>query len=277
MTFRKKIEEQGQKIWLLARLAPLCIGLNGPTLAAGPVAKKHPEIEYASPDQSVWTTRIKEDGEPDNPLAGLATALFDQAGIPWHSKSYPASRLFSYLRNGTVHFSILVKAPVLRDCCLFSKKALTTVEIRAYRRAGTAPLKTKEDLAGKQVITIRGYSYGGLIDFLNDERNRVTNNVTPAHHSAFRMLENGRADYVIDYGGPADEVLTAEPIDGLVFDLLSRQDVHLVLSKSYPDAKRVMEQLEAIAATLNIDGIPRRESAGEKKASAAPAKARQAK
>lgn len=240
----------------LTGLALLCTGLNAPVLAA------NPEIEYASPDQSVWTTRVKEGGEPDNPLLRVAGALFTKAGIPWHGKSYPAARLFTYLQDGTAQFSMLVRVPVLQDCCLFSKKPVTTAEIRAYRRTGTAPIKVKEDLAGKSVITIRGYSYGGLINFLADERNHVTNHVTQAHASAFKMLESGRADYVIDYAGPANEVLAAEPIAGMSFDVLTHQEVYLVLSRTYPDAQGVMDRLEAIVATLDVEGLIANEATG---------------
>lgn len=261
----RESEDQRQRICLLAQMFVLGFALSGAVLAAEPTARKYPEIEYASPDQSIWTTKIKNNGEPDNPLSHVAAALFGRAGIPWHSKSYPASRLFAYLLNGTAQFSMLVKVPALQDCCLFSRKAITTAEIRAYRRAGTAPVKGKEDLIGKQVITIRGYSYGGLINFLTDERNRIANNVTQAHASAFRMLENGRADYVIDYGGPANEVLSAEPVDGVAFDVLSRQDIHLVLSKTYPDAQNVMERLEAIVATLDVEAMLGHDAAGGKK------------
>lgn len=223
--------------------------------AADVMAPKYPEIEYASPDQSVWTTRLTAQGEPDNPLLQVAELLFARAGIPWHGKPYPASRLFRYLQNGTAQFSMLVKAPALQECCLFSRKPIAVAEIRAYRRVSSSPVRNVEGLAGKQVITIRGYSYGGIISFISDPAHRVTNNVTDSHASAFRMLDNGRADYVIDYAGPAAEVLAAERIEGMVYDVLSRQDVHLVLSKSYPDAQEVMQRLEAIAETLDVEGM----------------------
>lgn len=236
----------------------LCFGLNAASLAAGP------EIEYASPDQSVWTTKIKENGEPDNPLLRVTSVLFSKADIPWHGKSYPASRLFAYLQDGTAQFSMLVRVPALQDCCLYSKKPVTIAEIRAYRHSGTMPIRAKEDLAGKSVITIRGYSYGGLVNFLADERNQVNNHVTQAHASAFRMLANGRADYVIDYAGPANEVLAAEPIAGVKFDVIARQEVFLVLSRTYPNAQAVMDRLEAIIATLDVDGLMANEATGDK-------------
>ena len=91
------------------------------------------EIEYAYPNQSVWTTRRDEWGEPDNPLLRLAAVLFTKAGVPWHGKAYPAGRLFEHLRNGTAEFSMLVKAPVLQECCLVSQRPVAKTELRIYR------------------------------------------------------------------------------------------------------------------------------------------------
>jgi sporulation protein YlmC with PRC-barrel domain len=213
------------------------------------------EIEYASPDQSVWTTRINQAGEPDNPLLSLAAALFAKADMPWHGKSYPAVRLFKQFQEGRPQFSMLVKAPALQACCLWSKKPVTTAEISVYRLADKPPVKTLEEMRGKQVITIRGYSYGGLRDFINDEKNRISNSESPSHTAAFRMLASGRADYLIDYAGPAAEILSTEPMHNIRSAVLLRQEVYLVLAKSYPEADMVMARLESIAGSLDIPRI----------------------
>jgi len=228
-------------------------------LAAGTTARaadpRFPELEYAYPDQSVWTTRIDQRGEPDNPLLRLAAALFDKAGIPWHGRSYPAARVFTNLRDGTAQFSMLVASPGLEECCLIGRAPVASTELRVYRAAATPPIRDAAGLAGKRVVTIRGYSYGGLLDFLSDARNGAVNNATVGHQAAFAMLDAGRGDYLLDYTGPAVEVLTGHPIGGLRFDVLSRLDVHLVLSRSYPEAAAVMARLEAIAATLDTGAI----------------------
>lgn len=221
------------------------------------IANGLPEIEYATPDQSIWTIRTNKDGEPDNPLTPVAAALFVKAGIPWHGRAYPAARMFKYLGDGTARFTILVKSPALAECCLLSKKPLAFAEIRAYHLAGTAPIKSPQDLLDKNIIVIHGYSYGGLLNSPGTERNRVGNNLALTHPAAFRMLAQGRADYVIDYAGPAAEVLAVTPLPGLQSELLSRQEVYLVLSKRYPEAEKVMERLETIADTLDVDKLMR--------------------
>ncbi len=225
--------------------------------ADGVLAVALPEIEYVAPEQSVWTTRLDSHGQPDNPMFRVAAQLFGKAGIAWHGKSYPAVRMFKYLQDGSAQFSILVKAPSLEECCLFSKKPLAAAEIRVYHQAGKAPLLRREDLSGKKIITVAGYSYGGLLPFLADAQNHIGNQVAPTHLAAFRMLSNGRADYVIDYSGPAGEILAQEPIADIHSELLSRQEVFLVLSRSYPDAAKVMKRLETIAEQLDIEKIIR--------------------
>jgi polar amino acid transport system substrate-binding protein len=240
---------QAIKVWKAPWLALAMLALMQTATAQGA------EIEYGSPDQSIWTNKLDERGELDNPLLSLADALFAKANMPWHGKSYPATRLFKYLQDGTSPFSMLVKVPALQACCLWSKKPVATAEIRAYHLADKAPVKTLEELAGKNIITIRGYSYGALRSFIDDEKNRIRNSESPNHAAAFRMLASGRADYLIDYAGPAAEVMINETQARIHSDLLLRQDVYMVLSKSYPDAVKVMQRLEKIASSLDIPGI----------------------
>lgn len=233
----------------------IAYGIAALWFLASSVAAAPPEIEYAYPDQSVWTTRLDARGEPDNPLLRVAAVLFARAELPWHSKGYPASRMFEYLRDGKSQFSMLVKAPSLQDCCLWSREPIARTELRVYRSADQAPIQRMEDLAGKNVIVIRGYSYAGVAGFLKDPKNNVALTVAVTHGGAFAMLDRDRADYVLDYAGPASEVLAAQPIADIAYDTLSRLDVHLVLSKTYPDAPRVMATLESIAATLDTAAI----------------------
>ncbi len=69
------------------------------------------------------------------------------------------------------------------------------------------------------------------------------------------MLSDNRADYLIDYASAANDILTAHPVKGLTSHSLSRLDVFLVLSKSYPDAETLMVKLEKIVETLDINEI----------------------
>jgi len=219
-------------------------------------AQVAPPIEYAYPDQSIWTTRLTPQGELENPLLVFAARLFTRVGIEWRAKAYPAARMAEALRDGTATFSMLVDSPALRNCCLWSRMPVAQTEMRIFRLADRPPVDGREGLIGKDVITIRGYTYGGLKGFLDDPANRVSDNVAGTREAAFAMLRNGRADYLIDYAGPAAEILAAHPIDNLVIQTLQRLEIRLVLAKSYPDAERVMARLESAAENLRQSAAP---------------------
>lgn len=228
-------------------LAALLVAANVPAMAeeGGP-----PEIEYVVPQQSVWTTRLNAQGEPDNPLLPLAESLFARAGLRWHVRTYPAARMFRALEDGSSQFSMLVRSPMLEGCCLLSRRPVASADIRVYFLNGTSPLRSREELKGREVITVHGYSYGGLLAYLNDKQNHIGNNVAQSHEAAFTMLTHGRGAYLIDYAGPAGEVVAAQPVPGLRSTLLSRQEVFMVLSRRFPEAEKVMARLERIAESV---------------------------
>lgn len=236
--------------WLTTTLAALLLA-TAPAASAEP-----PSIEYAYPDQSVWTTRLDARGLPANPLLEVAQALFGRAGLTWHAHPYPATRMFETLRNGTANFSMLVKSSALEQCCLVGPTPIAGTELRVYHIAATPPVHRREDLRGRNVIVVRGYSYGGLLSKLTAPGSGVTIHSAVSHQAAFTMLEHGRADYLLDYSGPAHEILAERPGTTLLHETLDRLDVYLVLWRGYPDAEATLARLQAIADQLNPNELP---------------------
>lgn len=214
-----------------------------------------PEIEYGYPDQSIFVATVNDKGQPDSPMTRLAAVLMERVGIPWHASPYPASRLFGNLQNGTTSFSILVRGSSLEACCLFSRQPVYSTELRVYHLGNKPPVKSKDDLVGKRIITIRGYSYAGFLKFIGDPANRIVNEVAGTHKAAFEMLAAQRADYVVDYASAAGDILAESPLEDLRSNPIDRLDIYLVLSKSYPDAEKLMGRLEEIVRTLNVPEI----------------------
>jgi ABC-type amino acid transport substrate-binding protein len=210
------------------------------------------DIEYVYPDQSVWTTRIDANGVLANPLLHFAEALLSRMQLNWSASPYPAERMFKRLEQGKSNFSILVKAPRLAEKCVFSKKPVVFTELRVYRKENMPAVKSKEDLKGKNLIVIRGYSYGGIGRYLRDPATNVIIHEAPRHDSAFEMLAFGRAEYLLDYAGPSGEVLALHPQPGVAYDALERLNIYLVLSKGYPDAEMMMEKLETVASSIDV-------------------------
>ena len=238
-----------QKVSQVIVYVLICFSIM-PSLACA--AKVLPPIEYAYPEQSVWSSKSAVGGGFRNPLLNVADRIFSELGVTWSAKPFPANRLFNRLEHGKSHFSILVKASRLAGNCIFSKSPITYAELRVYRKVSAPPITTMAELNGKKVIIIRGYSYGKLRRYIEQKENNVVSTEANRHVEAFKMFARGRGDYLIDYAGPSEEILGAYPIPEITYSVFARVKVYLVLSKDYPDAEGVMSKLEDIAKTIDI-------------------------
>lgn len=228
---------------------------NGWAFDSKPIDNSPVEIEYGYPSQSIFVAKTNYKERPDTPMLFLAEALMTRAGLSWHAKAYPAKRLFRNLKRGRTDFSILVRAPSLLESCIFSQKPVYSTHLNIYYIGDKPPVSSKEDLIGTRVLTIRGYSYGNLIQFISDPTNKIVNVVTNAHGSAFAMLKLDRADYLLDYASAAGDILSESPIAELKSTAIDQLDIFLVLSRSYPNAEKLMVKLEKIVETLDVNEI----------------------
>jgi polar amino acid transport system substrate-binding protein len=250
---------------MLRRLKSCCIALcltllvgggSGSALAAGP-AGALPEIEYGYPEQRPRAF-TNEKGEFDGHYQKLLTVLFNKAGMSWHSASMPAARLMATLSTGPTNFSILVKNSLLDSCCIYSEKPVWHDELRVYYVGQKPPIRKKEDLVGKHIIVLNGFSYGGWINYIKDPANNITIETAKSHASAFAMLEAGRADYLLNYDEPARaDGLVANPVKNLNSDVLDIVHMYFVISKSYPNAEGVLKRLESTYQTMRTEDVKR--------------------
>lgn len=222
---------------------------------AGSTGPKAVEIEYGYPDQSIFVATLNDKGQPDTPMTHLAQVLMERAGLQWHAAPYPARRLFKNLKSGITNFSILVRASSLKNSCIFSRKPVYSTKLNVYYIVDKPPVKSREDLVGKEIITIRGYSYAGLLKFISDPANKISNQVAGSHKAAFEMLKGKRADYLVDYASAAGQILSESPIRDIRSNAIGRLDIFLVLSKTYPNAETLMVKLENIVETLDVNHV----------------------
>ncbi|MBF0231683.1 MAG: transporter substrate-binding domain-containing protein, partial [Desulfamplus sp.] len=135
-----------------------------------------------------------------------------------------------------------------------SNNKITQIDLKIYTRQETPLLKTKEELKGKKILTIRGYSYGGFIKYLEDPTNNIELDVTDGHELAFKKLQGKRADYLLDYSAPAEKTLKSVTIPGIQNHSISLLDVFLIISKKTPDAGNLSKKLEQAFIDLKKEG-----------------------
>ncbi len=213
------------------------------------------DIHYALPDQLAVVGSLDEHDKFENPFNYVLEELFKRAKLKWKIHEYPASRVFHELKQGNANFSVLVNSNRLDECCLVGKTPMVSSELRVYHKNHVAPISSVDDLKGKEVITIRGYSYGPFKEFVRDPNNRIKHLPTGTHTSAFSMLNKGRANYLLDYSHPSAAVLKKYPIKEIQFEILDTIDFFLVLHRSYPKAKQTMKKLEAIMNEIDVENI----------------------
>ncbi len=123
---------------------------NGLTAGLSGVGERT-DIEYGYPDQSIFVASIDNEGQLTSPMISLVEALMERADLSWHATAYPAKRLFYNLHSGITNFSILVKAPSLEDCCVFSREPIYTASLNLYFLSDKPPIASKEEMVGKKL------------------------------------------------------------------------------------------------------------------------------
>ncbi len=167
--------------------------------------------------------------------------------------SLPAKRLKKSLSTGRIDLWIGIKpADDIKQQVLIGQQQVSSVKLNLYSLHTMKAVKLV-DLQDKEVIMIRGYSYGGFADFLNDKNNNITVFLTNTHESAFGMLSQKRANYLLAYQQPAEQVLQQKAINNLHSHNLSTLPLYLVLSKRVQQADRVIQKLEKTLLKIDCD------------------------
>ena len=185
----------------------------------------------------------------DQTLSGIFLDIMEKtlhhAKIKYRLNIYPTKRLYNNLKIGTTDFFLGIKgSPEYDEHVLYSTTEISQIQLRVYAIGDTPLPSTKEDLNNYKVITLRGYSYAGLITYLNDPQNNISINTTSDHRSSFLMLKNNRADYVINYKHPSETALKMLTIKDLKYTNFYDVKIYFIVSKALPHAAEILHKLE---------------------------------
>ena len=181
---------------------------------------------------------------------GSLIEAFDKAakaaGIVYTAESAPARRLFSGIAEG--EFNIFLGISTVKEfegTTLVSAAPIARIELNAYGIAEAPAVKAKEDLSGKPVIALNGYSYGGWRAWMEDPANKVQLVDARTADQALQLLQAGRAPTLLQYSLPMQQALGGKSLPELKATPVQSLDVYIVVSKKTPDAEAVLAKLEA--------------------------------
>lgn len=183
-------------------------------------------------------------GKPAGKAMELISTILNNAGLRWEAKCYPGARLVSSLRDGSAQVAMLIRHPDLTDSAVYGHQPMAFLELEGYRLASQPPLGAIENTRGKSIILLRGYGYGGWIDFFKDPANNIRVSYADSHQAAFKMLTNGHGAYLVDYRDPASLALGETTIPNLRHEMLTRLETYFLVSKKVPDADKLLWRIE---------------------------------
>lgn len=189
---------------------------------------------------------VDADGKPAGELLDLGQRALEEAGYSWEAKHYPANRLASYMGTGEVDLFLGISTvPGFEGNTIAGEKTIAHIELRAYAKGDAPVIERWEDLRGKTVIILRGYSYGGWIGEILDPANGINALEVDEHEQALKVLNLGRGDILLDYKSPVDTALRQVEVPDLQSTLISLLNCKFVVSRKTPQAQKVLTDLEA--------------------------------
>lgn len=216
---------------VVALAGPVLADANGNKLRIG--YTDFPPIEYQN-----------EQGEPVGHFIELTRKVVQEAGYEAEFIYLPVSRIYLYLKSGMLDlWPGLSGVPSLEGEVLESWVNAYPVQLSAWYLEASGPLTHFDQLEGKTVIVIGGYTYGGLLSWLKASTQiRVTQ--APNNRAALEMLKLKRGDYVLDYREPVEKVLS-QATDSLIrgADVRLRYSAWLY-SLASPKAALLREELD---------------------------------
>lgn len=199
-------------------------------------------------------TYTDQNGKPAGSLINIASRIFEKANLPWTAHAFPTSRMVKYLVEGEIDVWIGVTTlPELQDTTLVGNSTPMVLKFNAYSVDQQYRVKSPQDLVGKSVIIIRGYSYGGWINFIKDKNNNISYIEVNSHETALNALERKRAKIMLAYQSPMDAALENMPIENLQFTNILNLDCRIIVSKKAKNAEKLLQDLEAAFVSLNLD------------------------
>lgn len=191
----------------------------------------------------------EENQVPGGLLVDVLKKIFDRLGKKYTIRSYPTKRLAVNLADGKTDVSVIGKRIENENIkgILYSRFPVITVEIKVYTRKEIALPENKSELAGKTVLTVLGYNYGGLI-------NQIIPDPASTHLQAFKKLQARRADYLLAYDVVGKNILK----DGSFPDIQERTvasiDGFFAVSGKFPGAENLLNDIVKTFDELKSEG-----------------------
>ncbi len=204
-------------------------------------------------------TYTDQNGQPAGFIMDIAAKSLKKAGFEWTAVSLPAKRMAKSLATGQIQLWVgLATMPHFDGTTHVGKTVVEKLILRAYTIGNSPPIRNKQDLQGKTILLLRGYSYGGWSTFIKNPANKIQYLELDSHEKAFNRLEKLSKripnTYLLDYKHPSDIILRKQNLPDIQFNQISSLDMHFVVTRKMDGAKGVLDRIETAFQQLSESG-----------------------
>lgn len=201
-------------------------------------------------------TYTNSQGQPRGAILHLSKRLLEHAGYRVQLRSYPSARLYKALQDGSLHvWPGAAGKQELRAHTLETRAILGETTLNLYFRSDTPTPRLPEDLKGRGVIMISGYTYWQPVnEMLNDPQLAVQQHHTSTHTAALEMLQRRRGDFLLDYQKPVELARKRLGMPELQFIQLQSIPARLIISRHAPGARALRDALDRAFDELQAAG-----------------------
>ena len=193
-------------------------------------------------------------GEADGIFVNLTRQVAEEAGYRLEFQFLPAARAYQYLAIGRIDlWQGFVDDPALADVVVESMARPINVEYGVWYLPEVPAPQQFMDFHGKLMITITGYNYAGMAQYLAQSTDIQSVN-TPSHRSALDMLERGHGDFLLDYREPVEEELLVKPVKAIRFTPLWVREAGWLFSIAAGNASQRVRDFDAAWQRLQDRG-----------------------
>lgn len=197
-----------------------------------------------------------DQGMPEGPFIDLARALTDEVGLEPEFISMPTKRALLARRNGEMQMWFgLPTTPLYKDRAFFSEKPIMKLELSVFSKNSMENFQGVEDLFGKSVVVIRGFTYGKLLEKLEKSSPSTKLIRVSDHAQGLEVLDTRNIDYLIGYTALLDEGMKEYPIKNLKKVVIQTLHPHIAIHKNYPNAGWLMDRLEVAFQKIRASEI----------------------
>lgn len=131
-------------------------------------------------------------------MTQLAPAL-EEAGITYNAIHIPIRRFYVSAATGKIDLFAMPRGRAGMENVLFSEKPFSHFDLRAFWLDDANAISSLSELAGRKVVLIKGYSYGGKLEAEISAEQRSQFVVANDQKIALKMLVDKEVDFVLGY------------------------------------------------------------------------------